>query len=124
MTETANLRTITKFLDAIKGLEELTVTTTHKGFYPIVWSRVQRHGPTLRVLKTNSEDEPSWGWTRGALEELATRFERLESLSVDLQPEEKLSLDSRGAECTDLVLVRFSIQNHALSQGSPLTINL
>ncbi|CZT03851.1 uncharacterized protein RAG0_10482 [Rhynchosporium agropyri] len=39
MKETAKIRSISRYLDSIKGLEQPSFTTSQKGLYPIIWLR-------------------------------------------------------------------------------------
>lgn len=85
-----NVRIIGDFLDSIKGLEELYITNASNGFFPILWSYVKKHGPTLRVLKTTNLLNASWKWTKVVLVELSQTCPQLRSLTIDLEPEYRI----------------------------------
>ncbi|RDL35315.1 uncharacterized protein BP5553_07246 [Venustampulla echinocandica] len=80
-----NVRIIGNFLDSINGLEQLCVTNATNGFFPILWSHVKRHGPTLRTLKTSNVLNATWKWTEPALLELLQSCPELTELTVDVE---------------------------------------
>lgn len=82
-----SVRIIGDFLDSIKSLEELCVTNGSDGFFPILWSHVKNHGPTLRVLKTTNILHPTRKWSKTSLVDLSQVCPQLRILRIDLDQE-------------------------------------
>lgn len=95
-TGVENVRTIGDFLDSIKGLEQLCVTNTTDGFFPIVFSYVKKHGPTLTTLKTSNVMNATWKWTEPAFVELLQSCPKLIKLTVDVEPGRRIRPDGEN----------------------------
>lgn len=79
------LQATKRFLDSIKGLDELVVEDRTRYFFPDLWHSIQKHEHSLRSLGVNASESSNRnvpGWAAEPLTQLLEGLPRLTTLSM------------------------------------------